>query len=205
MVLGVIGPDPVDFVTRKKPATIEKQLAGFKHRFTTGSDLAGLLAGAGAAIRKYGSLNECFRRGIGPADTTVVPALARFTSDIAGLAGRTCDFLMPSAQKGSACKRLNLYMRWMVRSDAVDPGGWTGVDPAMLVVPLDTHMHRAGLALGLTARKQADLRTAVEVTEGFRGIVPGDPVRYDFALTRLGIRGEQTLDEFLTRIDVAQG
>jgi hypothetical protein len=66
-------------------------------------------------------------------------------------------------------------------------------------------MHRTGLALGLTTRKQANLRTALEITAGFRRIVPEDPVRYDFSLTRLGIRDDSSLDEFLERVEESQG
>ena len=93
----------------------------------------------------------------------------------------------------------------MARSDDVDPGGWEGVSPARLIVPLDTHMFRTGRAMGFTKRKTADIKAALEVTEGFRRIVPGDPVRYDFSLTRLGIRGESSLEEFLAGIDETQG
>jgi uncharacterized protein (TIGR02757 family) len=76
----------------------------------------------------------------------------------------------------------------MVRHDEVDPGGWDGIPPSKLLVPLDTHMHRIAMKLGLTNRKQADLRTAIEITEAFKKLSPTDPVRYDFVLTRFGIR-----------------
>ncbi|MHC4663623.1 MAG: DUF2400 family protein, partial [Planctomycetota bacterium] len=79
----------------------------------------------------------------------------------------------------------------------VDPGGWEGVPASMLIVPLDTHMHAIGLALGLTKRKQANMRAAVEITEVFRKICPEDPVKYDFALTRLGIRDDMDMNSFL--------
>jgi uncharacterized protein (TIGR02757 family) len=83
----------------------------------------------------------------------------------------------------------------MVRKDEVDPGGWDGIDRAMLLIPLDTHMHRIGRLLGMTERKQADLRTAREVTDGFRELAPEDPTKYDFALTRVGMRhGTRTAD-----------
>ncbi len=204
-VLERIGPEPAGFVSRSSSRELERRLEGFKHRFTTGADIAKLLVGAARAIRKHGSLNACFAGGLDPGDESVIPALERFSAEIAGLARSHCGFLFPSPEKGSACKRLNLYLRWMVRHDAVDPGGWTGVSPALLVVPLDTHMHRIGLALGLTERGQADLRTALEITGGFRQIVPEDPVRYDFCLTRLGIRTGLSLDEFLAGIDGSQG
>jgi uncharacterized protein (TIGR02757 family) len=113
-----------------------------------------------------------------------------------------CGRLLADPRDKSACKRLNLYLRWMVRRDDVDPGGWEGVRPAQLVVPLDVHMHRIGRALGLTQRQQADCRTALEVTEAFRKISPEDPVKYDFALTRLGIRDDTNLDAFLARCGI---
>ena len=78
----------------------------------------------------------------------------------------------------------------MIRRDAVDPGPWRGIPAAKLVVPLDTHLFRIGRSLGLTMRRQPDLATALDITRGFACIAPRDPVRYDFALTRLGIRPE---------------
>lgn len=110
---------------------------------------------------------------------------------------RVKNYLLPDPAQGSACKRLHLYLRWMVRNDAVDPGCWRHVAPNVLVVPLDTHMHRIARALGLTRRKQADARAAAEITAAFRTIAPTDPVRYDFALTRLGIRRDTALSDFL--------
>jgi uncharacterized protein (TIGR02757 family) len=78
----------------------------------------------------------------------------------------------------------------MVRKDVVDPGGWDTVPAAGLIVPLDVHMHRVGRKLGFTKRKQPDMKTALEITEGFKRFAPEDPVRYDFVLTRPGIRGD---------------
>jgi uncharacterized protein (TIGR02757 family) len=86
-----------------------------------------------------------------------------------------------------------LYLRWMVRADAVDPGGWEGLPPAKLVVPLDTHMAQVARAHELTARATPDLKMALEITVRFRALNPDDPVKYDFALTRAGIRGEPDL------------
>jgi len=87
----------------------------------------------------------------------------------------------------------------MVRSDDVDPGGWSHVPRSKLIVPVDVHMHRLSLKLGLTSRKQADLKTALEITSAFRAIEPHDPVKYDFALTRLGIRKDLCPDDFFAR------
>lgn len=203
--LGVLGPEPARFVTDTSDKEVRRLFKGFKHRFTTGSDMAALLVGAGRAVQVHGSLNTCFEAGLDPRDETVVPAMERFATEVMGLAGCQCDFTLPSTAGGSACKRLNLYLRWMVRRDEVDPGGWDGISPSMLVIPLDTHMFRTGLALGMTRRKTADLKTALEITEGFRRIAPEDPVRYDFCLTRLGIREEMSLLDFLEGIEESQG
>jgi uncharacterized protein (TIGR02757 family) len=205
LVLEVVGAKPAEFLASASGRSLEKALAGFKHRFTTGSQIAGLLLGARRAIEKHGSLNACFTSGCEPSEQTVLQAMHRFATEVTGLAGCPCDFLLPSTARGSACKRLNLYLRWMVRSDEVDPGGWSGVNPASLIVPLDTHMFKTGRALGFTGRKSADIKAALEVTGGFRRIVPADPVRYDFSLTRLGIRSESSLEEFVGQLDKAQG
>jgi uncharacterized protein (TIGR02757 family) len=97
-------------------------------------------------------------------------------------------FFFPSPAAGSACKRLCMYLRWMVRpADGIDLGLWKEVSPAKLVIPVDTHIHRIGRSLGLTARRQADWRTAREITAALRLLDPDDPVKYDFSLCHLGI------------------
>jgi uncharacterized protein (TIGR02757 family) len=82
-----------------------------------------------------------------------------------------------------------MFFRWMVRRDALDMGLWSGIDPADLIVPLDTHTHRVGLRLGLLTRRSYDMKAALELTETLRRFDPADPVRYDFALYRLGQEG----------------
>jgi uncharacterized protein (TIGR02757 family) len=174
---------------RASEPDIRARLAGFTHRFTTGPEMASLLIAARRAIREHDTLEALFRAGMAPEDRTILPALSRFVESLRGYAGSAdaCASLLSSPADGSACKRLNLYLRWMVRRDAVDPGPWTSVSPALLVVPLDTHMFRIARALGLTERNQPNLKTALEITEGFARLTPRDPVRYDFSLTRLGI------------------
>jgi len=198
-VMGRIGPDPARALADSSPARLRRVMSGFRHRFSTGEHVAALLVGAKRVIRRHGSLGACFAAGASPGDETVLPALRAFVGQVGTAAGGGCGHLLPDPSRKSACKRLNLMLRWLVRRDRVDPGGWEGVSAAGLVVPLDTHMHRIGLGLGATRRKSADIRTALEITAAFRVIVPDDPVRYDFALTRLGIRGEMDLPAFLAR------
>ncbi len=191
-VLDRIGP-PVAFVTGRTSAQIRRALAGFKHRWTTGEDVARLLAGARHATEEYGSLEACFLAGFGDDDETVLPALSRFVGELTSAGRGSTNGLLPDPARGSACKRLHLFLRWMVRQDEVDPGGWCRVPPAKLVVPLDAHMHTIARGLGFTQRRQPDLRAAFDVTAAFRQINPKDPVKYDFALTRVGIRTEMNV------------
>jgi len=185
-VLAVL-PEPRRAILETPPRALAKAFAAWRHRYVGGGELCGLLSGIRRVLERHGSLESCFVTGYLRSQEDVLPALTQFVD---ALRGPHKNYLLPSPADGSACKRLNLFLRWMVRHDAVDPGGWTRVCPGKLIVPLDTHMHRMALEMGLTSRRQADLRTAIEITAQFRRIAPADPCRYDFALTRLGIRRE---------------
>lgn len=191
LALERLGRSPARLLSESTTADIKKALSGFKHRFTTGEDLALLLTGMKRVMEKWGTLERCFKSGIHGDDETVLTAICRLTKVFWESAGCSGNYLLPSPEGGSACKRINLFLRWLVRSDGVDPGCWDGVSSSRLLVPLDTHMHRICTSLGFTRRKQADIRTALEVTSVFREIAPLDPVRYDFTLTRIGMNGEE--------------
>jgi uncharacterized protein (TIGR02757 family) len=193
-VLALLGPGPAEFVKTSEVDELRKLLGDFRHRFAAGCEVADLLGAAGAMLRRHGSLEAAFCRELDDGDRTVVPALGRFV-DALQAAGAPRTHLLPTPAGGSACKRLHLLLRWMARRDDVDPGPWRSVPTEKLVIPLDTHMHRIARSLGATQRNSADLVTALEVTEAFRRIRPDDPVRYDFALTRLGIRTDAKAPE----------
>lgn len=184
---------PCKFLNDTTPSKMQRIFKGFKHRFTRGSEVAFMLSSAASVIKKHGSLGKCFSSLVKNDDTDVRPALARFVAELNREACGCAQTLLPDPSLGSACKRMHLYLRWMVRRDEVDPGGWDFVSPSKLIVPLDTHMHRISRELNFTSRKQADCKTAKEITEAFSSFSPDDPVRYDFSLTRLGIRGDISL------------
>ncbi|MDP6047328.1 MAG: TIGR02757 family protein [Phycisphaerae bacterium] len=192
-----IGPSPAEYLAESTPAKIRRTMRGFKHRFNTGDHVAAMLIGTRNVIKKHGSLGDCFACGVSDGDSTVLDALIAFVGEITDAAGADCGHLLPDPARGSACKRLCLMLRWLVRKDRVDPGGWNAISASKLLIPLDTHMHKIAFGLGATKRKAADMRTVVEVTEAFRKVAPEDPVRYDFSLTRLGIRNDMDVGEFL--------
>ncbi|MCK4602958.1 MAG: TIGR02757 family protein, partial [Phycisphaerae bacterium] len=187
------------FVKSAKADSLRRMFEDFRYRFQTGRELAALLLAIKDVLHRHGSLQACFLSANGKDDDTVLPALSGFVKQLSAAAKGRCGHLLPCPTRGSACKRLHLFLRWMVRRDEVDPGGWDAVPAARLIVPLDTHMHKIAIALGVTRRKSADARTAAEITAAFRRISPADPVKYDFALTRLGIRDDTDLAAFLKR------
>lgn len=190
------------YLIERCEADIIKDFSSFRYRFTNSDHISSFLIGIKSMVKEHGSLKHFFLNAINPQDTTVIPALAQFVKRIAE--NRNCGNLAPNPEKGSACKRNCLFLRWLIRKDAVDPGGWDEIPSSMLVVPLDTHMHHAGRLLGFTARKQADMRTALEITDGFRQICPDDPIKYDFCLTRFGIHPDMDFSELQEIINKRQ-
>lgn len=197
-VLERMDPSPAFFLKNATLQSLQKAFTGFNHRFATAGNLAMLLLGVKRILMEYGSLYQCFMAGAKRQDRNILPALSCFAGKLTEAGDKGPGHLIPLPERGSACKRLNLFLRWMVRKDDVDMGGWEDVSPSKLIVPLDTHMHRICLSLGFTARKQADMRTALEITDSFSALIPDDPVKYDFALTRLGIRNDTDLEGFLS-------
>ncbi len=185
---------PYDFLMLSSHENLELIFKDFTHRYTTGKELVSFLANLQNILRIYGSIHDCFLSGLKKDDKNLLSALSHFINIIVPDGKK--NSLIPSANCKSPCKRLNLFLRWMVRSDDVDPDGWSDIPGSKLIIPLDTHMHHIGLVLKLTERKQADMKTALEITEAFKKISPEDPVKYDFCLTRLGIRDDTDMEAF---------
>ncbi len=205
IVMDKMGPSPAAFLKRSNSEEIIRKFDGFCHRFATGHHMASLLLGIKSITGEYGSLYHCFLSGMGKKDQTVLEGLSAFAEKLVFAADYNTGHLIALPGKGSSCKRLNLFLRWMVRKDAIDPGGWDNISPAQLIVPLDTHLHNICYTLGLTNRKNPNMATALDITESFRKISPKDPVKYDFVLTRFGIRADmdiQTLVGFLNESTV---
>ncbi|MDX1815984.1 MAG: TIGR02757 family protein, partial [Thermodesulfobacteriota bacterium] len=187
----VLVPSPHAALTGARPVP-RSRVADLSHRFISPAGVHRFLFSVRAVLLAHGSLESLYRRARGRGDGETRVWLSGFLSHFREAWGdalpRERDFLFPDPHKGSACKRHNLFLRWMVREgDGVDLGLWTVLAPRQLIVPVDTHMARLGKWLGLTARNSADWRMAEEITDAFRVVCPEDPVRFDFVLTRVGI------------------
>jgi uncharacterized protein (TIGR02757 family) len=196
-LVGVMGDRPADFVRRFEPEVHGAALFPLVHRWTRGVDLVALLWVLRQIVERGGSIEGFFAEGLAEGDTTVEGALESFSRralalDLGEAYGQVPDkpgvayfFSRPSS--GGACKRLNLFLRWMVRIDRVDLGIWSRVKPSQLVVPLDTHVIRVGRCLGLTRLTSPGWRMASDITASLRALDPRDPIKYDFALCHLGM------------------
>lgn len=195
-LFGRMGKSPYEFV-RNFGETDRQKLQGLKHRFTTGGDICDLLELLKYAFEQHGSIEKHFLSGYNKAEKNIIPALSNFCESLlntyaarCGTApGRGLRYLLAGPAAGGAAKRLNLFLRWMVRDDQVDLGLWKSIDKAKLIVPMDVHIFRVSRMLGFHHRKNISLKAAVEVTDRFAKIDPTDPVKYDFALCRLGMSG----------------
>jgi len=193
-VLEPMHPSPAAFIRTKDYDELCTVFQGFRHRWTTHEDLCAMLCNIKTTLQDFESLEDCLLSGLDTNEPTLLTGLTTLGNHLKAHS-HPCK-IIASPTKGSACKRLNLFLRWMVRNDEVDPGCWRRVPASKLIVPLDTHMHRLAQRLGLTERRDGTMRTALHITEGFRSLRPDDPVRYDFSLTRLGIRDDMDEDHF---------
>lgn len=195
-----VGAAPRDFVERFEPAQGAKIFSGFKHRFNDSQDLCALLYAIRLMIESSGSIEYFFNKGFDPDKDDLSEAMSIFSKSILSFdytpvfgtalppQGSYFRFLFPSPDNRSTCKRLCMYLRWMVRpADGIDLGIWKHIPPSKLIIPVDAHIQRICKLLGLTGRKQADWRMAREITESLRKLSPHDPVKYDFSICHLGI------------------
>ena len=196
-LLAIMGPSPSAFVRGFEPDAPHPELRRMVHRWTRGTDLVALLWVLRQMLDRAGSLESFFVEGLADDAADVGAALDAFSTralalDLKRAYGRVprrpgvCYFF-PRPSAGSACKRLNLFLRWMVRRDEVDLGVWTRVPRAKLIVPLDTHVIRLGRCLRLTRYISPGWKMATDITAALRRLDPVDPVRFDFSICHVGM------------------
>ncbi len=195
-VLDPMGKKPSNWLINASDRDILNAVRGWTHRFNTASDMFLMLKILRYIYRSYGSIEKFLK----PSHETTARELIEnlyakfhwvlndeigFVQELDGFA-----FFLPDPKKGGACKRINLFLKWMVRDQTPDLGLWKKFHKKNLIIPLDTHIYRQAKALKLTKRSIADWKTAEEITTALAKIDPTDPTKYDFALCHLGIRGK---------------
>lgn len=191
---------PYAFVRDFEPARDAARLDGFKHRTFQPTDAFHLTRALSALLREHDTLEEAFARHLSPNAEHIGPAIQGFSESVMTAVPDIPQRLqkhLARPETGSACKRLSMYLRWMVRPGPVDFGQWTRITPAQLVLPLDVHTGRQARALGLLTRKQNDWRAALELTARCRAFDADDPCRYDFALFGSGAYDHEHPAEFV--------
>jgi uncharacterized protein (TIGR02757 family) len=196
-MLEVMGPSPAAFVRAFEPARDRRCFDRLVHRWTKGADFAALVWLLRQMIDRRGSIEGFLAEGLAPDAVDLGAALESFSTralalDRKAVYGRTTPrpgvaYFFSKPSSGGACKRLNLFLRWMVRHDQVDLGIWSKVRPAQLIVPLDTHIIRIGQCLGLTRYRSPGWRMAVDITAALRRIDPEDPAKFDFSMCHIGM------------------
>jgi uncharacterized protein (TIGR02757 family) len=204
-VLAVMGAAPAAYVRRFDPRRDAPAFAGIVHRWTRETDIVALLWLLRQMIDRAGSVEGFFLEGYDAGADDIAEALDSFSRralalDLKAAYGRVPNpstgsgrgrpgvcYFFPRPSAGSGCKRLNLFLRWMVRRDALDLGVWQRVSPAKLIVPLDTHVIRVGRCLRLTDYTSPGWRMARDITASLRKLDPLDPVKYDFSVCHLGM------------------
>lgn len=191
-VLDPMGEKPVEFLIQADDKTLKKITQNWKHRFNTAQDMYIFLLTMKSIYSNYKSLENYIQpqkhsdtfellKSIYKKFYQAIPSHVKYK--------KSFDFFVPNPELNSASKRMNLYLKWMIRSEFPDLGIWKSYSPSKLIVPLDTHIYKQAISLGWTKRSAADLTTALEITQKLRELDPKDPTRFDFALCHLSIRG----------------
>jgi uncharacterized protein (TIGR02757 family) len=196
-VLNELKPSPYQFIVHFNPEKDGSVFNRFVYRFYRGRDIALLASWMAQMIRTSGSIRSYFLRGYSESDPDIGNALSKFVQSILDFSAKPFYHEVPrkgsgirhflaDPRDGSACKRLNLFLRWMVRKDKIDLGLWPEISKKQLIIPLDTHICRLGQYLGLTQRTAPGWKMALDITSALKQMDPEDPVKYDFALCTLG-------------------
>jgi uncharacterized protein (TIGR02757 family) len=199
-VLGLMGPSPARFVRAFDRERQGPLFADFRYRFNRPHDLVAFCLAARQILERWGSLEACFVAGDSDPSGAIRPALEAFARAFLeaelesvfphGRLSRGYRHLFPLPSAGGPCKRLHLFLRWMVRREPPDFGLWRHVSPARLLMPVDTHVENMSRAIGLTRRRSRTWRMAEEITARLAAIDPEDPVKFDFALCHKRMSGD---------------
>ena len=188
-LLRSIDNKPYEFTINFEKRKDKKLLKGLNYRFNTENDLIELFEVLKNILFEHGSLKKLFLKNYDCSEENIAGSLSEFMKILNPKNGHN-SFLIPDATKKSTCKRMNLFLRWMVRKDEIDTGIWNGVDKSKLIMPVDVHIARIAKNLKLVRRGTVDMKFAVELTNRLKEFDSEDPVKYDFSLCHIGIDGK---------------
>lgn len=189
-----IGNSPTDYFQNFDKKKSQSFFKSFKHRFYSGEDVIQLFQIIHYILKEYESIKHLFLLYYFDYDKNIKNSLSFFSKNLVEISNRiskTSDgvkFMFPDPFSGSACKRMNLFLRWMVRKDEIDFGIWRAIGKNKLVIPVDTHIAKLSKYLGLTKHKNVSWQMAEEITENLKMFDYSDPVKYDFAICHIGMR-----------------
>lgn len=194
-ILKIIEPSPLEFILDFNKNKAREKLKGIKHRFYSSEDILNLFYLLKIIVKKNGSLKNLFLQHYAEKDSSIKNPLSEFSKEFlsrykqeVGSPTTGIKFMFPLPEKNSACKRMNLFLRWMVRKDELDFGLWNEIPANKLIIPVDTHVARICKELKLTSLKNVSWKMAEEITNNLKKFDPVDPVKYDFAICHIGIR-----------------
>ena len=185
-VLACLGSKPREYLLKHGDSDIVP--SSFKHRFTTSADMNNLLRNIRGVVMKYETIENFAEECIKISGGDMILGLSKFADELSKNRAEKSYRLVCSPSNLSPCKRLFLFLRWLVRSDSVDPGGWLILTPANLLIPCDTHMLHIANLLHFTSSTAPSFKTLQQISSAFKSLCPSDPAKYDFPLTRFGIR-----------------
>lgn len=194
-VISILKNHPYEFITNISHNELKKNTQGIYHRFYTDEDIFTLLKLLHKIYIENKSIKHLFLRGYNYDDNNLKNSIHIFVQNIFKMIKDEkmeitsgIKFMFPDPEKGSACKRMNLFLRWMIRKDELDFGIWNEILPDKLIIPVDTHIAKICKELKLTKQKNVSWKMAEEITESLKRFDPIDPVKYDFAICHIGIR-----------------
>lgn len=190
----IMNNKPYEFILKYDYESNKHLFDSIKHRFYTSDDIARLFCALNKIYTAYGSLKYFFLLYYFDKEKNLKNSISFFSNNMLNICrgnekiSHGVKFMFPDPYKGSACKRMNLFLRWMVRKDELDFGIWSEIPASKLVIPVDTHIAKICKQLKITRLNGASWKMAEEITDNLRKFAPEDPVKYDFAICHIGMR-----------------
>jgi len=196
-IVGIMNNQPHKFILNAEKKNLKEKLGGLKHRFYNENDIETFFLSLKKVYDRHGSLKKLFLKNYREKEPNLKSGISAFSKEMLSASHSVnslkelsygLKFMFPLPEKGSACKRMNLFLRWMVRKDELDFGLWNDIPAGKLIIPVDTHIAKIARRLKLSSRKVVSWKMAEDITEELKKYDSSDPVKYDFALCHIGMR-----------------